>query len=343
MALFRLNIEWADNTKDTLVYKYPFKNGGREVNNKSRIVVRESQCAVFVYKGKVTDVFGPGTYEMKTQTFPILSKLVNWKYGFENSIVCDVYFINTKQFTDIKWGTKNPIIMRDNEFGNIRVRGFGAFSFKVDDPTVFLTELFGTNSTFDTADIADFLKTLLISSLTDALGESKISVLDLAGNTEEFNAIIKAKVQSKFNAIGLKLVTLAIENMSVPEEIEKALDERSKLGILGDKTDVMMKVAAAEAMKEAAKNPGNAMAGAGIGLGAGVGMGQMFAEAFKSTNTESKKEDKKTCPSCGAKISKNAKFCQECGQKMQTKKFCSECGEEVKSNSKFCPNCGTKL
>ena len=337
-------MEWADNTKNTIVYKYLFKNGGREVNDKSRIVVRESQCAVFVYKGKVTDVFGPGTYEMKTQTFPVLSKLVNWKYGFENSIVCDVYFINTKQFTDIKWGTKNPIIMRDNEFGNIRVRGFGAFSFKVDDPTVFLAELFGTNSTFDTADIADYLKTLLISSLTDALGESKISVLDLAVNTEEFNAIIKAKVQSKFNAIGLKLVTLAIENMSVPEEIEKALDERSKLGILGDKTDVMMKVAAAEAMKEAAKNPGNAMAGAGIGLGAGVGMGQMFAEAFKSSNnTDKKEEDKKQCPSCGANISKKAKFCSECGEKLASKSFCSECGAEVKENAKFCPECGTKL
>ncbi|MBO5926134.1 MAG: SPFH domain-containing protein [Clostridia bacterium] len=347
MALFRLNIEWADSSKNTLVYKYPFKKGGREVNDKSRIVVRESQCAVFVHKGQIADVFGPGTYEMKTATLPILSKLVNWKYGFENSIVCDVYFINTKQFTDIKWGTKNPIIMRDSEFGNVRVRGFGAFSFKVDDPTVFLKELFGTNSTFVTEDIAEYLKTLLISSLTDAVGESKISVLDLAGNTEEFNVIVKSKVQNKFNGIGLKLVTLVIENMSVPEEIEKALDERSKLGILGDKTDVLMKVAAAEAMKEAAKNPGNPMAGAGVGIGAGVGMGQIFAEAFKSTTNSqpqsTQTQGKKACPSCGAMINKNAKFCSECGEKLQTKSFCPECGAEINGKSKFCPECGTKL
>ena len=350
MALFRLNIEWADSSKNTLVYKYPFKKGGREVNDKSRIVVRESQCAVFVHKGQVTDVFGPGTYEMKTATFPILSKLVNWKYGFENSIVCDVYYINTKQFTDTKWGTKNPIIMRDSEFGNVRVRGFGAFSFKVDDPTVFLKELFGTNASFETDDIAEYLKTLIISSLTDAIGESKISVLDLAGNTEEFNLIAKAKVQSKFNDIGLKLVTLIIENMSVPEEIEKALDERSKLGILGDKTDVMMKVAAAEAMKEAAKNPGNSMAGAGIGLGAGVGLGQVFAEAFKSNNNAQPQptqtvasEGKTSCPKCGASVSSKAKFCAECGEKLDAKKFCSECGAEVKATAKFCPECGNRL
>ncbi len=348
MAWFRLNIEWADNSKNTLVYKYPFKNGGREVNDKSRLTVRESQCAVFVYKGQIADVFGPGTYEMKTATFPILSKLVNWKYAFENSIICDVYYINTKQFTDIKWGTKNPIIMRDSEFGNVRVRGFGAFSIKVDDPTVFLKELFGTNSTFRTEDIEEYLKTLVISSLTDAIGESKISVLDLAGNTEEFNVIIKAKVQDKFNGIGLKLVTLIIENMSVPQEIEKALDERSKLGILGDKTDVMMKIAAAEALKEAAKNPGNPMASAGVGIGAGVGLGQVFAEAFKSSgNSEPQPkasgEAKSACPKCGSSISNTAKFCPECGEKLSAKKFCPECGSEIKATAKFCPECGTKL
>lgn len=345
MALFRLNIEWADDSKNTLVYKYPFKNGGREVNDKSRLVVRESQCAIFVHKGQIADVFGPGTYEMKTQTFPILSKLASWKYGFQNSIVCDLYYVNTKQFTDIKWGTKNPIIMRDQEFGNVRVRGFGAFAFKVDDPTVFLKELFGSNSTFRTLDIEEYLKTILISALTDVLGESKISVLDLAGNTDEFNAIVKAKVQDKFNSIGLKLVTLFVENMSVPEEIEKALDERTKLGILGDKTDVMLKVAAAEAMKDAAKNPGNGMAGAGIGLGAGLGMGQMFTEALKQSNNEPKKstEDKKACPSCGAQIGKNSKFCPECGEKLAVKSFCTECGAEINGKVKFCPECGTKL
>lgn len=347
MAFFRLNIEWADPSKDTIVYKYPFKKGGREVNEKSTLTVRESQCAVFVHKGEVADVFGPGLYNLKTQVFPILSKLTAWKYGFQTPITVDVYFINTKQFTDVKWGTQNPIIMRDPEFGMVRVRGFGSFAFKVDDPTVFLKELFGTNSTYSTQDITGYLKSMLISTLTDAIGESKISALDLAGNTLEFNEIIKRKVQTNFNNIGLKLCNLAIENMSVPQEVEKAFDERTKLGILGDKTDVLMKVSAAEAMKEAAKNPGNGMAGAGVGLGAGLGMGQMFAEAMRSSSTKSeeKKEVKggAVCSNCGAQISANAKFCQECGQKVAKKAFCTECGQEISATSKFCPNCGAKL
>ncbi len=343
MALFRLNIEWTDSSDNTLVYKYPFKKSGKEVNNKSTLTVRESQCAVFVYKGQVADVFGPGLYNLKTDIFPILTKLAAWKYAFETPITLDVYFINTKQFTDVKWGTQNPIVMRDPEFGVIRVRGFGAFAFKVDDPTVFMKELFGTNSTFVTSDIVSYLKTMLISALTDALGESKISALDLAGNTLEFNEIVKRGIQSKFNEIGLKLTNLFIENMSVPAEVEKALDERSKLGILGDKTDVLMKVAAAEAMKEAAKNPGNGVAGAGVGLGAGIGMGQMFAEAFKSSNETQPKAETKTCPNCGEKVSKTAKFCSNCGEKFSAGAFCSECGAKVDGDAKFCPECGKKL
>ncbi|MBQ3235480.1 MAG: SPFH domain-containing protein [Clostridia bacterium] len=345
MALFRLNIEWSDSSNNTLVYKYPFKKSGREVNNKSTLTVRESQCAVFVYKGQVADVFGPGLYDLKTDIFPILTKLAAWKYAFETPITLDVYFVNTKQFTDVKWGTQNPIMMRDPEFGVIRVRGFGAFAFKVDDPTVFMKELFGTDSSFVTSDIVSYLKTMLVSALTDALGESKVSALDLAGNTLEFNEIVKRSIQSKFNEIGLKLTNLFIENMSVPAEVEKALDERSKLGILGDKTDVMMKVAAAEAMKDAAKNEGNPMASAGVSIGAGLGMGQMFAEAFKSTAQSAPAEAKggKKCSACGATIASGAKFCSECGAKQNAKSFCTECGAEVEGSAKFCPSCGKKL
>lgn len=347
MALFRLNIEWASSDNSTIVYKYPFKKSGKEVNNKSTLTVRESQCAVFVYKGQIADVFGPGLYDLKTEIFPILTKIAAWKYAFETPITLDVYFVNTKQFTDVKWGTQNPIIMRDAEFGVIRVRGFGAFAFKVDDPTVFLKQVFGTVSSYETESIVSYLKTMVISSLTDSLGESKISALDLAGNTFEFNEIVKRGIQNKFNELGLKLTNLFIENMSVPQEVEKALDERSKLGILGDKTDVLMKVAAAEAMKSAAQNEGNAMAGAGVSIGAGLGMGQVFAEAFKSSNSEKEaprtQNSNKKCPSCGAEVGAKSKFCSECGQKFNVKSFCPECGAEVKASAKFCETCGYKL
>lgn len=349
MALFRKIIEWSDDNKNTIVYKFPLEKGGREVNQKSKLIVRESQQAIFVHKGQICDVFPAGTYNLNTDIFPILSKLAGWAYGFQTPITVDIYFVNTKQFTDCKWGTANPILMRDPEFGMVRVKGFGSYAFKVDDAGIFLKELFGTNSSFDTSDITNWLKTMLVSALTDVLGESKVSALDLAGNTLEFNQIVKATIQNKFKEIGLLLTNLFIENMSVPKEVESAIDERSKLGILGDKTDVMMKIAAAEAIKDAAKNEGigGTFVGAGVGIGAGAGMGSIFADAFKSASTQSQTTEQnsvetKTCQTCGAKVNLKAKFCSECGAPISAKKFCSECGSEVSTNAKFCPECGRK-
>ena len=316
MALFRLNVVWNDDSKNTLVYKYPLKNYGREINNKSTLTVKESQCAIFVHKGQIADVFGPGLYDLGTDIFPILSKLAGWKYGFQTPITCDIYYINTKQFTNIQWGTKNPIMMSDSRFGMVRVRAFGTFSYKVDDPAVFLKELFGTNSTFVTDDINDFLKSMLLSCFADSLGESKVSALDLAANTLEFNEIVKGSVQNKFNELGLKLVNLFIENMSLPEEVTKAMDERTKLGILGDSTDTLMKVSAAEAMKTAAANQGvgGAFMAGGVGMGAGVGIGAMMVNAMAGSNNQNNGNANNAaggtvCPSCGKTVPAGSKFC----------------------------------
>ena len=350
MALFRLNVVWNDDSKNTLVYKYPLKNYGREINNKSTLTVKESQCAIFVHKGQIADVFGPGLYDLGTDIFPILSKLAGWKYGFQTPITCDIYYINTKQFTNIQWGTKNPIMMSDSRFGMVRVRAFGTFSYKVDDPAVFLKELFGTNSTFVTDDINDFLKSMLLSCFADSLGESKVSALDLAANTLEFNEIVKGSVQNKFNELGLKLVNLFIENMSLPEEVTKAMDERTKLGILGDSTDTLMKVSAAEAMKTAAANQGvgGAFMAGGVGMGAGVGIGAIMANAMAGSNNQNSGNannaaDGTVCPSCGKTVPAGSKFCPECGKAMSATKFCPECGAKVSAGAKFCPECGKKL
>lgn len=350
MALFRLNVVWNDDSKNTLVYKYPLKNYGREINNKSTLTVKESQCAIFVHKGQIADVFGPGLYDLGTDIFPILSKLAGWKYGFQTPITCDIYYINTKQFTNIQWGTKNPIMMSDSRFGMVRVRAFGTFSYKVDDPAVFLKELFGTNSTFVTDDINDFLKSMLLSCFADSLGESKVSALDLAANTLEFNEIVKGTVQNKFNELGLKLVNLFIENMSLPEEVTKAMDERTKLGILGDSTDTLMKVSAAEAMKTAAANQGvgGAFMAGGVGMGAGVGIGAIMANAMAGSNNQNNGNANNAaggtvCPSCGKTVPAGSKFCPECGKAVSATKFCPECGAKVSAGAKFCPECGKKL
>ena len=350
MALFRLNVVWNDDSKNTLVYKYPLKNYGRELNNKSTLTVKESQCAIFVHKGQIADVFGPGLYDLGTDIFPILSKLAGWKYGFQTPITCDIYYINTKQFTNIQWGTKNPIMMSDSRFGMVRVRAFGTFSYKVDDPAVFLKELFGTNSSFVTDDINDFLKSMLLSCFADSLGESKVSALDLAANTLEFNEIVKGTVQNKFNELGLKLVNLFIENMSLPEEVTKAMDERTKLGILGDSTDTLMKVSAAEAMKTAAANQGvgGAFMAGGVGMGAGAGIGAMMANAMAGSNNQNSGNANNAaggavCPSCGKTVPAGSKFCPECGKAVSATKFCPECGAKVSAGAKFCPECGKKL
>ena len=350
MALFRLNVVWNDDSKNTLVYKYPLKNYGREINNKSTLTVKESQCAIFVHKGQIADVFGPGLYDLGTDIFPILSKLAGWKYGFQTPITCDIYYINTKQFTNVQWGTKNPIMMSDSRFGMVRVRAFGTFSYKVDDPAVFLKELFGTNSSFVTDDINDFLKSMLLSCFADSLGESKVSALDLAANTLEFNEIVKGSVQNKFNELGLKLVNLFIENMSLPEEVTKAMDERTKLGILGDSTDTLMKVSAAEAMKTAAANQGvgGAFMAGGVGIGAGAGIGAMMANAMAGSNNQNNGNANNAaggtvCPSCGKTVPAGSKFCPECGKAMSATKFCPECGAKGSAGAKFCPECGKKL
>ena len=242
-------------------------------------------------------------------------------------------------------------MMRDPEFGMIRVRGFGAFAFRVYDPGVFLKELFGTNSTFKTEDITSYLRTMLISSLADVLGESRISAIDLAANTLEFNEIVKAKIQSQFRSIGLEMTSLFIENMSVPEEVEKAIDQRSKVGVLKNDADALMRINAAEAIKDAANNPGGAGAfmGAGVGMGAGLGIGGIMANAFSQPMQQAQpvqpapQAQGVACVSCGKSIAQGAKFCPECGAQQPTVSFCPECGAKVASNAKFCSVCGQKL
>lgn len=357
MALFAKILEWSDDSKNKIVYKYPLPKAGRELNNKSKLIVRESQAAVFVHKGQICDIFQAGSYDLGTEIFPILSKLAGWRYGFQCPITCDVYFVNTKQFTNQRWGTSNPIIIRDPEFGMVRVKGYGSYAYRVNDVECFLKELFGTNSSFTVEDVAEWLKSTLVSYITDAIGESGVSVLDMAGNTLEFNEIVKKNVQEKFGEIGFLLVNFFIENLSLPAEVEKRIDERSGYGILGGATDTMMKVAAADSMRNASKNSGGAgmFMGASVGMGAGATMGQVFAEAMKpeppkaeprpapAKEPEAAPKAVKTCPECGAETPAAAKFCPECGAKFPVKRFCPECGAEVPATAKFCSGCGTKL
>ena len=332
-------IEWQDSTKDTIVYRYPLTDRD-EIMNSSTLIVRPSQIAIFVHKGQVADVFAPGTYKLSTENIPFLTKMLSLPTGFNSRIKAEVYFINTKQFNGQKWGTQNPVMMRDADFGNIRLRAFGIYSFKVADAKLFMEQIFGTNEIYSVENANEFLKPYVIQGVSDAVAESKISALDLAANYKEFSKKVVEVTQDEFNKIGLKLCSLVIENISLPEEVEKALDERTKLGVLEEKMGTYTQYQAANAMRDAAKNEGGGnLAGLGVGLGAGTGIGQIFAENLSTQNKP--KESYVLCDKCGAKMKKSSKFCPECGAKQGL--VCPECGASISKNAKFCPECGKSL
>ena len=335
------SLEWVDDSKDTLVYKYPMD--GRQIQYGSKLTVRPSQVAIFLNKGKIADIFGPGMYSLQTSNLPILTQLLSWGHGFKSPFYADVYFVNTKQFTNQKWGTSNPITMRDKDFGTIRLRGYGSYSFKVSNPETFLTELFGTNSSFTTDDINSYLKSIIVSSISDTIAESKISALDIASNLLEFSNVATETLAASFAKLGLELSNLVVENISFPEEVEKAIDTRSSMGILSDKMDTFVKYQSAHAIREAANNEGG-MAGMGAQLGSGIAIGEMMKNSLaSSTAPATAEDDAKYCASCGAKNPKAAKFCVECGGKLIQKGKCPACGAEVNGKSKFCPECGESL
>ena len=357
-------LEWKDDSKDIVVYRYPLDKR-EEIMNSSTLVVRESQVAVFVHKGEIADVFGPGTYKLTTENIPFLTKLLSLPTGFDSRIKAEVYFVNTKQFIGQKWGTQNPIMMRDADFGSIRLRGFGTFSFKVDDAKTFMREVFGTNAVYTVSDLSTQVKSILIQNISDAIGECGASALDLVSKYKEIAAKIIEVSEKEFSGMGLKICQVVIENLSLPEDVEKALDERSKLGILGDKMGTYTQYQAAQAMRDAAQNPSSGLAGLGVGLGAGVHMGGLFAKAIdtaKDTEPTTKcvkcgatiPVDTKFCPECGASqmltcpkcnavVASGAKFCQNCGEKILNEQVCPKCGKKLNTNAKFCPDCGEKL
>ncbi len=336
-------IEWKDNSKDVIVYRYPLEDRD-EIMNSSTLVVRESQSALFIHKGQICDVFGPGTYKLSTENIPFLTKLLSLPTGFDSPIKAEVYFVNTKQFIGQKWGTQNPIMMRDADFGNVRIRGFGTYNFRVSDPGKFMKEVFGTNAVYRVADVAEQLRPVLVSALTDTIAENKISALDLASNYREIADETKKIVSIEFDKLGLKISNFVIENISLPDDVEKALDERTKLGVLGDKMGTYAQYKTANAIEDAANNPNGAnFAAIGVGLGASGAMGGMFNSSLQNAKDEEpkKKGERIDCFNCGASIPAKAKFCPECGAKLG--KFCPNCGKIVNKKAKFCSECGTKV
>ena len=336
-------IEWTDDTDNTLVHKYDMN--GKEIMMGAQLTVRESQSAIFVDEGKLADVFGPGRYELSTRNLPVMTALRAWKFGFNSPFKSDVYFISTRQFMDRKWGTANPVMMRDKEFGMIRVRAFGSFSFRVKDPAVFMREVFGTSSLFTAEGVEGQIRSLAVSGFSDAIAQSGIAALDLAANYDELSRCALETLAPRVEAMGLTLCGFVIENISLPEEVEKTIDRRTSMGVVGD-MNRYAQFQAAEAMREAANNPSGGLAGMGVGMGAGVAMGQMFAQSMGSAgSTGAAGSAGAVCAKCGAVLPAGSRFCPACGAPagQTADRFCPGCGKKAEPGAKFCAGCGQKL
>ncbi|MDB5342299.1 MAG: hypothetical protein JWP89_676 [Schlesneria sp.] len=266
-------IEWLDDTRNTLVWRFPrYQN---EIKQGAQLIVRPGQLAVFVLQGKIGDVFEPGTHTLNTQNLPILSTLAGWKYGFSSPFKSEVYFVSTKQITDLKWGTPNPIMLRDPEFGPIRLRAFGTYALKAVDPRALLTELVGTDGVVEADEVTELLRSIINTAFADMIAEKQIAALDLAAHYREFSEELRKYVQERVDdEYGLEIPQMFIVNISLPEAVEKALDTRTSMGVIGD-MGKFQQYSLGEAMRESASHGGG---GEGLGLGMGVAMaGRMMS------------------------------------------------------------------
>lgn len=347
---FRKVIQWETGDPNTIVWKYPLEKK-EEIMRKSQLVVREGQKALFVQEGKLADVFGPGTYELSDiRNIPVLTALYNWKFAWESPYTGDVYFVSTKQFINNKWGTSNPVMMRDQDFGMVRVRGFGTYSFAVGTPTNAMNELFGATGGLSVRNVDEYFRKIITSVLSNVIAESNYPALDLAMHYDELSDMARQKMEEKFDEIGIVVKELIIENLSLPEEVEKMMDKRTQLGVMNGSMQGYAQMESIGAMRDAAKNPGG-MSGAAIGIGAGLGLGKMFSEnmnMFGAQSAPSEQAATALCPSCGAKVRAGAKFCPECGKPIADRPsgdaiVCPKCKTRVKVGVKFCPECGQSL
>ncbi|MEX5563260.1 SPFH domain-containing protein [Pseudophaeobacter sp. 1A16562] len=269
-------IHWVDDTRDTMVWR--FEREGHEIKYGAKLTVREGQAAVFVHEGQLADVFTPGLYMLETNNMPVMTTLQHWDHGFQSPFKSEVYFVSTTRFNDLKWGTKNPIICRDPEFGPVRLRAFGSYSVRVVDPARFLTEIVGTDGEFTMDEISFQIRNIIVQEFSRVVASSGIPVLDMAANTADLGKLVAVEISATVAEYGLAIPELYIENISLPPAVEQAMDRRTQMGIVGD-LGQYTQFAAAEAMDAAARTPNSGM-GAGLGMGMGMAMAQQMGNAM---------------------------------------------------------------
>jgi membrane protease subunit (stomatin/prohibitin family) len=314
-------IDWVEPEDGILAYRYPMQD--REIQNGGKLTVRDSQLALFVNEGHAADAFGPGLYTLNTQTLPILTYIRNWDKAFQSPFKSDVYFFSSRIQTDQHWGTQNPITIRDKEFGAIRLRGFGIYSYHIKDAKTFYSKISGTRDLYRTADLEGQLRNTIVAKMTDAFATSQVPFLDMAANQAALGEKIKEQMKPAFTEYGLELDTFVVENLSLPEELQKVLDQRISMNMVGD-MGRYTQYQVAQSIPIAAGNEGGGGVGVGAGLGAGVAIGQAMMEAVKKGTAGA--QDGGATPAAAAPSAET--------------KFCQECGKSIPKSSKFCPECG---
>lgn len=350
MSEFMEVIEWFDKTGQEILHRYP-EEGSGAIKFGAQVIVRENQAAVFFRDGKGLDVLGPGRHTLSTYNLPILTKLLSLPWGFTSPFRCEVCFVNQKVFTNMRWGTKDPVAFKDNEFGVIRLRAFGTFTMQVNQPLLFINMMAGTQGAVETSGVEDYLRDVIISRLNDFLGETVDSLLDLPKYYDEMAVDVKTRLTEDFGKYGMSLKDFYINRITPPEDVQKMIDDRSGMAAVGD-LDNYLKFKAAKALGDASTSgagmPGGGAA-AGMGLGVGAGLGMMIpGMIYKIMNGDAAPEKiaaKGTvnCPKCHGDVPIDGRFCPHCGHQMVVIRKCPKCSKDLGAADKFCPACGIDL
>jgi membrane protease subunit (stomatin/prohibitin family) len=342
MSVFMEVIEWIDPTGQEMIYRLP-QEGSADFKLGAQLIVRDSQMAIFFKDGHAADSFAVGRHTLSTMNVPILTRLLAFPYGFNSPFRAEVYFVNLKTFTDLKWGTKYPVTFQDSKLGLIRLRGHGAFTMKIKQPALFLNTIVGRQARYTTSDIQDYLRDVIIARMNDLLGEDLDTILELPANYTELAAKFKEIVRVEFEKYGLELVDFYISSITPPEEVARMIDQRSGMEAVGD-LDKFLKFEMARGLSATG---GAGATGAGLGMAAGVGvmMPAMLNKVFAPEQTELCREavSTVTCPKCHAETPEQSRFCYRCGHQMVAQNVCPSCSKELPTEANFCLHCGAKL